>query len=430
MFVQIKPKPFSSLVFSMPSSVTIKVQSGDELVVSVDIAYDSVESLKSRITLQTDISVEKQRLVYKGKVLQNNDTLVDYGIADGSVIHCVKINPPSSSSAASAAVAGSSSSSQLTPQLNSFQNHLMTNPDILGEMLNSPPMQQLLNNQSVMNSLITSNPQIQPILEKNPELRALLQDPEFFKQSLEMMRNPQLMREVVRNSDRAMSNIDSIPGGYNLLKKVYEDIQKPLDEAMAAGHVIPAETTSGSKDAGKKGQPLPNPWGPVTTAKAAPFSLAQGAPSMPADMWSGVAGMMQDPNMQQMLMGMMGGPATKKAADGAATGSKLQGNSNPMATLFDSNFLRAFGQLEEHVTAGSADSSANVTNNFSDFLRFSEGNKEVKYKYELQQMKSMGFDDVNKNIDALERSNGEVSKAIDYLIDQINQEAGPITNNK
>ena len=34
-----------------------------------------------------------------------------------------------------------------------------------------------------------------------------------------------LMREQMRNADRAMSNIESHPEGHNMLRRMYENIQ-------------------------------------------------------------------------------------------------------------------------------------------------------------------------------------------------------------
>lgn len=32
----------------------------------------------------------------------------------------------------------------------------------------------------------------------------------------------------MRNQDRALSNLESIPGGYNALRRMYTDIQEPI----------------------------------------------------------------------------------------------------------------------------------------------------------------------------------------------------------
>lgn len=46
-----------------------------------------------------------------------------------------------------------------------------------------------------------------------------------------MAQNPALRQEMMRNHDRAMSNLESIPGGFNRLRQLHEQVQEPLMEA-------------------------------------------------------------------------------------------------------------------------------------------------------------------------------------------------------
>ena len=48
---------------------------------------------------------------------------------------------------------------------------------------------------------------------------------------MELARNPAMMQEMMRNQDRALSNLESIPGGYNALRRMYTDIQEPMFSA-------------------------------------------------------------------------------------------------------------------------------------------------------------------------------------------------------
>lgn len=51
------------------------------------------------------------------------------------------------------------------------------------------------------------------------------------RQTMELARNPAMMQEMMRNQDRALSNLESIPGGYNALRRMYTDIQEPMFSA-------------------------------------------------------------------------------------------------------------------------------------------------------------------------------------------------------
>jgi ubiquilin len=92
------------------------------------------------------------------------------------------------------------------------------------------------------------------------------------------------MREYMRNNDRAMSNLEALPGGFNALRQLYENVQEPLMNAtqgMGTGGDSPANplasmlaaaglsgTGTGAAGSGGAGagtnasgtQPLPNPW--------------------------------------------------------------------------------------------------------------------------------------------------------------------------
>lgn len=56
------------------------------------------------------------------------------------------------------------------------------NPGQLGEMMNNPEYQRAMNaalsNPAILNQVLNS-PQIRPLLEQNPQLRAMLQNPQM-----------------------------------------------------------------------------------------------------------------------------------------------------------------------------------------------------------------------------------------------------------
>ena len=47
---------------------------------------------------------------------------------------------------------------------------------------------------------------------------------QVIRQSLEMMRNPRAMQEVMRQNDVAMSQLETHPEGYNALTRMYEQV--------------------------------------------------------------------------------------------------------------------------------------------------------------------------------------------------------------
>ena len=63
------------------------------------------------------------------------------------------------------------------------------------------------------------------VMDRNPELSHMLNDPAILRQTMEVARNPGLMQEQMRSADRALSNIESHPEGFNMLRRMYENVQ-------------------------------------------------------------------------------------------------------------------------------------------------------------------------------------------------------------
>lgn len=120
-----------------------------------------------------------------------------------------------------------------------MQQQLMQNPEMMRQMMDSPMMQGIMNNPEIMRSMMQSNPQIQQLMQSNPQLNHILNDPELLRQSMEAMRNPAAMREMMRNQDTAMRNIESHPEGFNALRRMYQDVQEPLMNAASSGASAP-----------------------------------------------------------------------------------------------------------------------------------------------------------------------------------------------
>lgn len=121
------------------------------------------------------------------------------------------------------------------PEFEQVQQQLTQNPNMMREIMNMPAIQGLMNNPDLMRSLIMSNPQMREIIDRNPELAHVLNDPGILRQTIEAARNPELMREMMRNTDRAMSNIESSPEGFNMLRRMYENVQEPFLNATTMG---------------------------------------------------------------------------------------------------------------------------------------------------------------------------------------------------
>ena len=286
------------------------------------------------------------------------------------------------------------------------------------QMLNTPQMQSLLGNPEVMRSLINMNPQMKQLMEQNPELGHMLNDPQFLQRSIEAFRNPAVMRELMRNTDRAMSNIESIPGGFAALRKMHDELQAPMwaattDQAASVTSSTPVNYSI-NNESGPSAQPLPNPWSSAVPAPAAqPAALGYDPSSM--------AAMMQDPNMQQLMSTMFQGNRPPQVPPLA----------NPafLAQMFDPATMAAMAQLESSLQGFSAGQTpanlsglnptspaANFTASFTPFLSAVNDNPEIRYRAQLQALRNMGFTDTAACIRALQQSGGNVNRAVDLLL--------------
>ncbi|KAF7650538.1 hypothetical protein LDENG_00123890 [Lucifuga dentata] len=303
--------------------VTVKTPKDKE---EIAIAEDaSVTQFKEEISQRFKAKQDQLVLIFAGKILKDGDSLSQHGIKDGLTVHLViktahkagdgsSTSPSSSSSAQTASTsspspgtnpsstAGSTGSAPpptRTPTVLSgfgdlaslaglgmgsanfmelqqqMQRQLMSNPEMLSQIMENPLVQNMMSNPDLMRQMIMANPQMQQLMERNPEISHMLNNPELMRQTMELARNPAMMQEMMRNQDRALSNLESIPGGYNALRRMYTDIQEPMFSAAREQFGNnPFSALTGNSESGvqpsrtENREPLPNPWGPPTSTNS------------------------------------------------------------------------------------------------------------------------------------------------------------------
>ena len=205
----------------------------------------------------------------------------------------------------------SSSFSLLSVDL--FQRELVQNPDMLRQVLDNPLTQSLMSNPDVIRQMLESNPQMQEVMDRNPEIRQMLNNPEVLRQMMEIARNPSRLQEMTRTMDRQMQNLEAMPGGMNILQRMYRDVQEPVLNAMGGPNPfqdLQAANSPSQVPSTETAEPAPNPWaagqgGAETggqTGPAAPPTSGAGAP-LGAQLGQG-GGLFTSPGMQS-LMGQM-----------------------------------------------------------------------------------------------------------------------------
>jgi len=308
--------------------ITVKTANDKEFVEVNENA--SIKELREAVheKFPAASSVNQLCLIFAGRILKDTGTVKSEGISDGITIHLViksqnkaqeqaashAASPPPASTTTSqtnsAPLGGSSSASN--PLLGLLGNggggaggdfrsqmtqQVLSNPELLRQALDNPLVQSMTSNPELMRSIMMSNPEMQQLMERNPGISHLLNNPDLMRQTMEMMRNPAMMQEMMRNQDRAMSNLESIPGGFNALRRLYTDVQEPMlnaaEEQMRSqfrpdGSTETAPVRENPQRGTENLAPLPNPWNPnaattsassTSTPAANPFSLFTAATS-------------------------------------------------------------------------------------------------------------------------------------------------------
>ncbi|KAK3606281.1 hypothetical protein CHS0354_037958 [Potamilus streckersoni] len=330
------------------SQVKITVKTPKEKQ-EVEIDPDAtVKELKEQVGKKFSATQEQLCLIFAGKILKDADTLKQHGIKDGLTVHLVikSANKAHETSAASSS-STSPQTTQQPPNINAtpfglgalgglpgmgslgmgsanfmemqqrMQREVMNNPELLRQTMENPFVQQMMSNPDIMRQLMMSNPQMRELMERNPEITHMLNNPELMRQTLELARNPAMLQELMRSQDRAMSNLESLPGGFNALQRMYRDIQEPMLNAAQEGfssNPFASLVGSGSSSsiAAQQGQentePLPNPWAPGSPAGTSPHSSTTGTSTVTSDTAGGQFGMFNSPGMQSLLQQMAQNP--------------------------------------------------------------------------------------------------------------------------
>jgi len=355
----------------------------------------SIDELRKLVAEAFSTELAKVCLIFAGKILKDGETCETHKLKNGLTIHLVIKNTPTGSgpsttatSTATTAPPPATNGSTNPPPPNPFANvgglggaglgglgglaglaglgagsgglaemqqqmqqEMLNNPEMMRSLLNSPLVDRVMSNPEYLRTMLTSNPQMQRLIEQNPEISHMLNNPEIMRQTMEFARNPSMFQEVMRNHDRAMSNLESIPGGFNALQRMYRDVQEPMMDAVNqsanpfssllrnAGTQPPA---SGGAQASTDA-PMPNPWAPAgsaqpsstptttTTTAGATTATSTGTTSTPPSSTPG-SNMFASPGLQSLVSQMMGDPELM---------------SSMMNAPYTQNFMQALSQNPE-----------------------------------------------------------------------------------
>mmetsp|Transcript_77319 Transcript_77319/g.145819 ORF Transcript_77319/g.145819 Transcript_77319/m.145819 type:complete len:447 (+) Transcript_77319:175-1515(+) len=436
--------------------VTVKVPDGGVCHLDVDLKT-RVEEFRSIIAPKTGVKRHRQRLVFAGKLLQDGRTLEAYGIERNSTIHLLH------GSASDGEGPGGFDISTIPPQLSAVQRHVLNNPDILQQMLESPAMQSLLNDLDFLRSLLKMDPRLSKLLESCPELQTMLHDPEFMKQATEALRSPVHVRDVLRSTERSMTHLEEklLGGAFDVLRSMCEDLERPKKDEAYQSQLRAQEEMAKRKAAKQAAAQKAARGDDEEEGEEGEEDEEKPDTGKQAPGWVGtfdtnaMASLMQDNNMQQLLSQMvqtLPGPTQKPHPDDPFIDPGFLGQMFHSQTIQSITFLQeAVGKLslaqepadgapkakakrgakaqaaaaEEVAPADSPavlsglnpiSPAANPKESFKLFLEAELASPEVLYKGQLSAMANMGFTNKEACIQALHSCEGNMSKAVEMLM--------------
>lgn len=374
--------------------LTFKVSGGATLSLDVDLE-STVESLKT--LLKEHIEADGLKVIYKGRILKDAETLKQHGVKEGHSLHVVKANktPAADPAATTASTANNSTApSNPTPApgagtmggaggmppfggmmpgmggmpgadggapnpLQGLAGQMFNNqglggmqggmppmdPQMIMGLLDDPMMQQMMNqiasDPQMMQNMVNSNPQLREMAQRDPMFASMMQNP----QMMQAMMNPRTLRSLME-----------------------------LQQSMGAGGGVP-------------GAGAPNPFlaalGGGAPPGGSPTANTTGAPGTTPAAVPGAGGMGGAPGQPNPFMEMMNNPAIMQAMMGGMGGNSMMGG------------LQGMG--------GPPPAADNRP-------------PEERYAAQLTQLENMGFPDRNSNIQALTTANGDINQAINNLL--------------
>ncbi|KAJ2845684.1 hypothetical protein IWW36_004683 [Coemansia brasiliensis] len=365
----------------------------------------TVGELKESLSQTTEIPKERIRLMFESQILKDSQTIEHYGIGNNSILRLVRL-----------------AGGQDTHPRNMF----MPNPELA-------------------QTIMMANPQMREVMENNPELRQMMSNPEIMQQSINAAQNPRLMQEVQRNNDRVLSNLESAPGGYAHIRRMYNNIQKPLARVADNSFRFSLDELNRRRaksmgvtrpDASKVNTtPLANPWARRTSRsngrpgfdsrnplamvdqvsrnadRLARLNISAGQSASSQSSLSPTDDPLSLVQLQRQLSGLSPlAPATHQPLEdsgntAAATTRSTQYPSSPREMSAMSVVNPAF---ERSSHDPSTQPSATLTESKrSQYLE--------QYHEELERLEEMGFEDREKNLRALIECNGNLSEALTLI---------------
>ncbi|GKY99707.1 hypothetical protein MPSEU_000924700 [Mayamaea pseudoterrestris] len=234
--------------------------------------------------------VTSQKLIYKGRILDNDKNLQEFGIVSQCTLFLI-VSSASQTPLQKQETTTTAADCKTTESAAAATATTTLDPSPPADSL-SALMQNMLGGGDGNSARNSSN--------TNSHLQQMLNDPGAMQQAMEMMRNPDALAQAMRQQDLAMSQLENMPGGFSALRSMYDSMHSLEDDLYLPTTSSSSSSSSsnsgaaGGVNAGAAGTAMPNPWGSsssntnannatypnqtVTTPFANPFSSAGANP--------------------------------------------------------------------------------------------------------------------------------------------------------
>lgn len=358
----------------MSLNITFKVSGGSQFNLPIDPKW-TILQVKEAVGKEASTPHDVMKIIYKGRILKNEDSVESQNVEDGHSMHVIKgvsAAKPAEPTPAPAAPVPAPTPAPITtpvaPPAAAFPRMGGGAPGggafpsmaaVGGGGGDDDPMMGGMDQAQLMEHL--NNPQIRAMME------AVAQNPEMLQQM--MMQDPQMMGQLLQLL-QASGGLGGM-GGMGGIPDIPDDGRTP--EERWAEQLVQLEGM-GFSDKPSNLQALQMAGGDVDGAVN--FILGGGQAANPLEQ------MMQDPNMMAQAQQMM------QDAEGMDTG---------MAGM------EGVEGMEGIVAGGppAADDGRPL---------------EERWASELEQLNNMGFSDKPSNLQALQLSEGDVNAAINLLL--------------
>ncbi|KAF8206422.1 hypothetical protein K438DRAFT_1963471 [Mycena galopus ATCC 62051] len=353
--------------------IQINVKGPSELKLQITIALDkTVLELKQAIAEKSDVEAARQRLIYSGRVLKDEDLLSVYKIQSSHTIHMVK----GAARSGTASTSAQPTAPQALPTMQTGQNPhdplTQLNSHMgFGAMAGLNPFADMGLNANDPNMVHDEQPTV-PAANVNDDVKSRIMDQIIAS-------NPQMAG--MGPEARAMMQSDH----FRQMVSSPENLQRMLQMASMF---------NGTGGGGAPAFPAPGIPGQPASASTPTAAPAPAFPNLFGGAGAGAGGG-APPFNPALLAALMGGapPTTPPAAGAFGAGASPAGPAPDLGAMYN-----LFGAAAQPPPP--ADSRP----------------PEERFQVQLQQLQDMGFTNASQNVRALLATAGNVHSAIEYIL--------------